>query len=155
MLRVSGLIDAYAKMTGNELPSYQIRLIEEELVGRLQLGLNDIAHACRHVAYSGKELTLKNLLFAIPDAWPRAEEAKAMLFYADKIPTLAVEVGDIYGLFGRDADQAFIESYEKLVLQAWANGEVRAKWVTRDELVKELQKRIDVKRAERALKREA
>lgn len=155
MLRVSDLIEACAKMTGQELPSYQIRLIEEELVSRLKLRWDDIEHACRHVAYGGKELTLKNILFAIPGAWPRPEEAKAMLFYADNIPTLAVEVADIYGVFGKDVDQAFIESYEKLVLRAWANGEVRAKWVTRNEWVNEFQKRLDAKRAERALKREA
>jgi hypothetical protein len=133
MLRVFDIIEKYAQMAGLDLPAHQIRLIEDELVGRLKLRWNDIEYACMHVAYSGGDFTLKNILFALPGAWPRPEEARAMLYYADNIPTLAADVADTYYAFGWNTEEAFLEKYERAVLGAWARGEVYAKWITRSE----------------------
>jgi hypothetical protein len=120
-------------MAGLDLPAQQIRLIEDELIGRLKLRWHDISHACRHVVLSGQDFTLKNILFAVFDAWPRPEEAMALVLHADNFPSLATEIADMYGALGKDQEQVFLESYEKLVVKAWANGEVRAKWVSKSE----------------------
>jgi hypothetical protein len=131
MLRVFDIIETYSKMAGLDLSAQQIRLIEEELIGRLKLRWHEVSHACRHVVLSGQDFTLKNILFALPDAWPRPEEALATVLHADSFPSLATEIADMYGALGKDQEQVFLESYEKLVLKAWANGEVRAKWVSK------------------------
>jgi hypothetical protein len=133
MLRVFDIIETYAKMAGLDLPAHQIRLIEEELIGRLKLRWHDVSHACRHVVLSGQDFILKNILFAVPDAWPRPEEALATVSHADNFPSLATEIADMYGVLGKEQEQVFLASYEKLVLKAWANGEVRAKWVSKSE----------------------
>jgi hypothetical protein len=135
MLRVFDIIETYAKMAGLDLPAQQIRLIEEELIGRLKLRSYDIIRACGRVVLSGQDFTLKNILFALPDAWPRPEEALAAVLHADSFPLLATEIADMYGALGKDQEQeqVFCASYEKLVLKAWANGEVRAKWVSKSE----------------------
>jgi hypothetical protein len=142
---VSDLITQYAKLNGHELPSGQVRLLEVELVERLKLTLDDIRAACMSVAYSGKEMSLRNILFSIPGAWPEPAETLGMLWHSMRIPSLAVHALKPFGAqFEKYIGEAFMISYERLVVHAWLNGEVRAQWIGRDVFFEEIERKSEV-----------
>jgi hypothetical protein len=141
MSDISDLVIQCSKLTGRELPSCQVRLLEQELVERLGLTSDDVRAACMSIAYSGKDVSLRNILFSIPGAWPEPSEALGMLWRAPRVPSLAVQA---LKPFGAQDDEPireyFLIAYERLVVNAWLEGKVRAEWLTRDEFFEELRR---------------
>jgi hypothetical protein len=134
MSDISDLIIQCSKLEGRELPSYQVQLLEQELVERLGLTSDDVRAACRAIAYSGKDVSLRNILFSIPGAWPEPREALGMLWHAPRMPSLVVQAIKPFDLQDdKLIREYFLIAYERLVVNAWMNGKVRAEWISKDE----------------------
>lgn len=141
MSDISNSIIQCSKLTGRELSSCQVQLLEQELVERLRLTRDDVQAACRLIAYGGKDVSLRNILFSIPGAWPEPREALGMLWHAPRVPSLAVQALKTFGVQDdKPIREYFLIAYERLVVNAWLDGKVRAEWITRDEFFEEMRK---------------